>query len=373
MPIDCDKLDCCGPESYGYEIENGSPNPPPIGTAALTLTVDPAGYGVANGAGVFTQDTFATISAVANPGYVFDSWSGDYVGTDNPAQVYMDANKTVQANFVLETYNLQIIVNPDGAGYTTGQGNYSNGDTAILVASAGANFEFSDWSGSLVSTNSPENLLMDEDKLVYANFFRPAVELSTSVYPEGGGTVVGGGIYAKGDVASLSAIAANNFAFVGWAGDVISTDNPVDVLMDSSKFAEAIFQECPCYTLTLDYLRTANPTSNLLIKEVLGYSDPGVDYSIYLRKACRRWVCACINDQGGIEFSKQIGGPTVTGIDLTTYIWTQIAQPTAPGTYIYQFDFYAWRAKKKNPKPRPFFSTDTNFKLYQQTYAGINT
>lgn len=43
------------------------------------------------------------LTATANPGYEFTSWSGDATGTNNPLTVFMDGNKNITANFTLIT------------------------------------------------------------------------------------------------------------------------------------------------------------------------------------------------------------------------------------------------------------------------------
>lgn len=49
----------------------------------------------------FNAGTEVTLTAVANTGYIFDSWSGDVTGTTNPVNITMDGDKTVTANFTL--------------------------------------------------------------------------------------------------------------------------------------------------------------------------------------------------------------------------------------------------------------------------------
>ncbi len=48
----------------------------------------------------YPVNALVTITAIANGGYVFTTWSGDYSGTDNPTIITLDADKSVTANFV---------------------------------------------------------------------------------------------------------------------------------------------------------------------------------------------------------------------------------------------------------------------------------
>jgi uncharacterized repeat protein (TIGR02543 family) len=57
-----------------------------------TVTSDPAG-------GTYDAGTVVTLTAAPDPGWQFDGWSGDSSGSDNPAAITMNANKSVTANF----------------------------------------------------------------------------------------------------------------------------------------------------------------------------------------------------------------------------------------------------------------------------------
>ena len=48
----------------------------------------------------YLDDSAATVTATAAPGYLFDSWSGDASGSSNPLQVNMDQHRTITAQFV---------------------------------------------------------------------------------------------------------------------------------------------------------------------------------------------------------------------------------------------------------------------------------
>ena len=48
----------------------------------------------------YLDDSAATVTATAAPGYLFDSWSGDASGSSNPLQINMDQHRTITAQFV---------------------------------------------------------------------------------------------------------------------------------------------------------------------------------------------------------------------------------------------------------------------------------
>lgn len=47
----------------------------------------------------YDSGSVATLEAIPDFGYVFDGWSGDVSGTDNPAVLLMDCDMNVTANF----------------------------------------------------------------------------------------------------------------------------------------------------------------------------------------------------------------------------------------------------------------------------------
>jgi len=52
------------------------------------------------------ENTYAPIAATADEGYVFDHWSGDASGSENPKAVVMNSDKNITAHFVLSTSSI---------------------------------------------------------------------------------------------------------------------------------------------------------------------------------------------------------------------------------------------------------------------------
>ena len=63
-----------------------------------SVTLDPAD-------GTYDEDTEVTLTATADEGWVFSEWSGHLSGSDNPATITMDSNKTVAAIFKKDVDN----------------------------------------------------------------------------------------------------------------------------------------------------------------------------------------------------------------------------------------------------------------------------
>ncbi|MFW5800086.1 MAG: InlB B-repeat-containing protein, partial [Spirochaetota bacterium] len=87
-----------GDETTGYKLtitaENGE------------VTVTDADGNEVSDLTAIADGTKLTLEATPADGYEFDSWSGDLTGTDNPATLTMDADKSVTANFVTLKYRI---------------------------------------------------------------------------------------------------------------------------------------------------------------------------------------------------------------------------------------------------------------------------
>jgi len=75
---------------------------PPLELYNLNVSISPSATGTVSPlGGKFESGTMVTLNAVSAPGYLFDYWSGDASGTDNPITIIMDSDKSVTAHFRL--------------------------------------------------------------------------------------------------------------------------------------------------------------------------------------------------------------------------------------------------------------------------------
>ena len=69
---------------------------------SLSVRVNPAGAGsVEPQSGEWEEGSSITLSALANPNYVFESWTGDWNGAVSPFVLVMDSDKMITGNFRL--------------------------------------------------------------------------------------------------------------------------------------------------------------------------------------------------------------------------------------------------------------------------------
>ncbi len=154
-------------------------------TQQYTLTVNTNGSGAVtvNGnpyTGPVTVNEGTSLSLQANPagGWQFDNWTGALTGATNPQNLTMDGNKTVTANFSeIPPQQYTLTVSTIGDGTVTVNGNpytapvtVNAGTVLSLQANPSSGYLFSQWSGHLSGATNPQNLTMDGNKNVSAEF-----------------------------------------------------------------------------------------------------------------------------------------------------------------------------------------------------------
>ena len=221
----------------------------------------------------YTPGTTVSLTANANTGYAFASWSGDASGLTSPVDVTMAADKTVTANFDPTCYTLTMNINPPGSGTVDANPTpncngtqYTPGTIVSLTASASAGYVFASWSGDASGVISPVDVTMSADRTVTANFDPTCFTLTTNANPTSGGTInanpapncVGAPTkYSSGTVVTLTANANAGYAFASWSGDASGITSPVDVTMSADRTVAANFDPT-CFTLTTN----TNPASS---------------------------------------------------------------------------------------------------------------
>jgi hypothetical protein len=212
------------------------PPPPPLLPFTLVTNVLPPGAGIVVGAGVYSAGITVPVTATRNPGFRFDNWSGDCVGT-GLCNVFMDADKAVTANFSRSEFTLITNALPAVGGAVAGSGTYPIGTVVNVTQVANAGFTFDNWSGDCVGT-AQCNVTMDSDKSVTANYSGRLFTLTATPAPIAGGTVTGGGTYVMGRVVTVTQVANAGFTFDNWSGDCSGTGS-CTVTMDQDKDVEA--------------------------------------------------------------------------------------------------------------------------------------
>ncbi|HCR89958.1 MAG TPA: hypothetical protein DIW50_05765 [Prolixibacteraceae bacterium] len=189
----------------------------------------------------YNSGTTVQLTATPNAGYTFTSWSGDATGITNPLTVTMNANKSIVANFTLNTYTLNVTANNGTVVRNPNQATYNGGTTVQLTATPNAGYTFTSWSGDATGSTNPLTVTMNADKNITANFTLNVYTLNVIA---NNGTVVKNpnqATYDSGTTVQLTATPNAGYTFTSWSGDATGSTNPLTVTMNANKNITANF------------------------------------------------------------------------------------------------------------------------------------
>ncbi|MCC5907249.1 MAG: hypothetical protein JJU13_13640 [Balneolaceae bacterium] len=152
----------------------------------LNTSVEPSEAGSVNQSATEAEEgETITITANANEHWVFDRWSGDHSGTDNPATIMLDADKSVTALFEKRDYPLTIHIEGEGSvdervvqAKTT---DYPHGTVVELTPIPSDGWELISWSGDVSSTEEVITVTIDGETNITATFERKAYPMTITV------------------------------------------------------------------------------------------------------------------------------------------------------------------------------------------------
>ncbi|MBA7562980.1 hypothetical protein ES708_04633 [subsurface metagenome] len=228
----------------------------------LTMAAAPEGTGTTEpppGDHIYIEGTVLPITAIPEPGYGLDNWTGNTgdVADPNSAEttVTINSNISLTANFV-PVVNMTIEVDPPGSGLTDpplGEHIYNTGTTVPISVTPYVGYRFERWSDNVADQSSnATSVFMDTDKVVTATMI-PLYELIITA-TEGGTTfpALGSYVYEIDTVVTITAIPDENYLFDGWEGDVADPFSAeTTVTMDSPKTIRAKFKTDIMHTLTM--------------------------------------------------------------------------------------------------------------------------
>jgi hypothetical protein len=207
-----------------------------LGADALTLFTieavpEPADSGVITGAADYVHGSSVTLTATAEPGYVFANWTeGGEVVSASPAYTFpAQADRVLVANFVPAGSGRIIVTSstPTAGGATSGGGEYAPGSIATVSAVPNPGYKFSKWleNGAQVSSTSSYQFTVTANRTLVAKF-KPVYAVTVTADPPEGGEPEADPFYELGELAKLKGKPADGWSLVSWTqnGVVVSTD-----------------------------------------------------------------------------------------------------------------------------------------------------
>jgi uncharacterized repeat protein (TIGR02543 family) len=167
---------------------------PTVTMYTLTTSISPSGAGsISPLAEKYEEGSQVTLTATPASGYTFDYWDGDASGTSATITIIMDSDKSVIASFKekeVVTYSLSVSVQPSGSGSVTpSSGDYLDGASVTLVATAAPGYTFDYWDGDASGTSATITIIMDSDKSVIASFKEDVTVDEQVVFEQDGITI----------------------------------------------------------------------------------------------------------------------------------------------------------------------------------------
>ena len=205
------------------------------------LTTNASEGGSVSSPGTHNHGTQAAITAIAQTGYSFVSWSGDGISDPNlnATTVDMMQDRNVSAIFAINQYELA--VNAGTGGSSSGSGTFDWNSSISITATPSTDYHFSAWTGSGFSNSSEANTTvhMTQDRNITATFLINSYSLTIS--SDSGGSVSNSGSHYHGIQASITATPQTGYSFTGWEGggiaDVNASATTVDMTQDRNATA----------------------------------------------------------------------------------------------------------------------------------------
>jgi hypothetical protein len=212
---------------------------------SITVQTENETMGSVTGAGTFTCEDEAILTATPNEGYRFLQWNDG--NTDNPRTVVVTADSTFTAGFKV-VYTVTVQSNNEAYGTVSGGGTYDEGSTATISATPYQGYRFVQWDDN--NTDNPRTITVTDDITFTAIFEElPSYTITVLSSNEAYGSVSGGGTYYEGSTATISATPYQGYRFVRWDDD--NADNPRTIIVTDDVTFTAIFEELPSYTITV--------------------------------------------------------------------------------------------------------------------------
>jgi len=251
------------------------PISPPTPLPTYTLTVNIVGSGSVTknpNQANYTWGTIVTLTATANPGWSFSSWTGDAFGTNPITTVNMTSNKAVTATFTQNKYTLTI---DSTTGGTTdpapGSYQFVEGTVVNVTAIPEENFTFVHWEldGANQGAPNPINVTMNANHTLLAVFSKLPLQKYYLTVISPYGTPGGEGWYDESTTAYATLDTnivdhgnGTRRVFTHWSEDASGTDYSTSdpIHMNENKTAVANWKTEYYLTVTSPY-DAPTPTS----------------------------------------------------------------------------------------------------------------
>lgn len=240
-------------EELGYSVDIQDVTP----AYNIRVSVDPAGGGVASGAGAYYEGDIATVTARPGEKYDFAGWreGGQTVSESASYSFAVTGPRNLTAAFALKKFQVIASVDPAGSGEVTGAGTYDIDTEVTVAATAWDGYVFTRWTenGQTVSDGQQYTFTLTDNRTLSAVMTKTYV-ISVTASDTDGGTVSGGGTYLDGQTVTVAAVAGDGYEFAGWSenGATVSTEAVYSFTAAADRELVAVFAKTYVITLLVD-------------------------------------------------------------------------------------------------------------------------
>ncbi|MBN1760592.1 MAG: InlB B-repeat-containing protein, partial [Chitinispirillaceae bacterium] len=169
----------------------------------------------------FDSGTVVNLTPIPESDYHFSGWGGDLSGSDNPATILMNSDKSVTAIFVENppnTYSLTVVATNGKVTRTPDLPQYESGTDVGLKAVANEGYHFVNWAGDASGTGDSATVTMTAAMNVTANFALNTYKLTVNAGTGGSiDTPKSSPVMVNhGEPTTITAIPDEGYTFNGW-------------------------------------------------------------------------------------------------------------------------------------------------------------
>ncbi len=253
--------------------------------STVTYSVTPEGAGSVQpdqpfncGENQFTNGLGVHFTAVPESGYIFEQWTGDFSGSNNPHAKIIDGDLNFTAVFVEHCYQVSLNVVGDGSineSYNPNDpchgGGYPAGTIATFTAVPGdESYVFGGWSGSATGNDETIEIVLNQNVDLTATFNQCHTLTRTAI---GNGNITpatdyncSGERFQTGTPVQLAATSAPGHGFVSWGGAASGNDPITTIIINQDETVTANFTQC--FALTTN----VSPANMGEVNRLTGYS-----------------------------------------------------------------------------------------------------
>jgi|GEM_PF-463080 len=207
----------------------------------LTVFVNGEGS-ISPSGGEYEQGETITLTATPSAGWKFQEWGGATDGTSNTLTFTIQKDVSVTAIFQRKEYPL--IIDIEGQGtveeriVTSNKStDYPYGTVVELTSNPSDGWVFYEWNGALIGDENPKEIDIDEEKTVTSVFKSIDELLTIDIIGEGDVDIIQESFEENPSRrgVTLSPVIQSGWRFVQWGGDVSSTDEEIEVIIDGEK------------------------------------------------------------------------------------------------------------------------------------------